>query len=130
MYDITVIGCPSFDRVTRNSIKNPIRSLSGPAVTTALTVSKLGIENMVIIGSISNEFSDQLVLDFDNLGIPEYYKIDSPETGGFEIECNDGEDPIYVARRMVRFASEDIGLADVRAQSSWISKIKSRKERR
>ena len=26
-----------------------------------------------------------------------------------------GEDPIYVARRMVRFASEDIGLADVRA---------------
>lgn len=26
-----------------------------------------------------------------------------------------GEDPVYVARRMVRFASEDIGLADVRA---------------
>jgi putative ATPase len=26
-----------------------------------------------------------------------------------------GEDPIYIARRMVRFASEDIGLADVRA---------------
>jgi putative ATPase len=28
-----------------------------------------------------------------------------------------GEDPIYVARRMVRFASEDVGLADVRALS-------------
>jgi len=26
-----------------------------------------------------------------------------------------GEDPLYIARRMVRFASEDIGLADVRA---------------
>jgi putative ATPase len=26
-----------------------------------------------------------------------------------------GEDPIYIARRMVRFASEDIGMADVRA---------------
>jgi len=26
-----------------------------------------------------------------------------------------GEDPVYVARRMVRFASEDVGLADVRA---------------
>jgi putative ATPase len=26
-----------------------------------------------------------------------------------------GEDPIYIARRMVRFASEDVGLADVRA---------------
>jgi len=28
-----------------------------------------------------------------------------------------GEDPIYVARRMVRFASEDVGMADVRALS-------------
>jgi putative ATPase len=28
-----------------------------------------------------------------------------------------GEDPIYIARRMVRFASEDIGMADVRALS-------------
>ena len=26
-----------------------------------------------------------------------------------------GEDPLYVARRIVRFASEDIGLADPRA---------------
>ena len=26
-----------------------------------------------------------------------------------------GEDPIYIARRMVRFASEDIGVADLRA---------------
>src|SRR5207247_7310253 len=26
-----------------------------------------------------------------------------------------GEDPLYVARRLVRFASEDIGLADPRA---------------
>jgi putative ATPase len=28
-----------------------------------------------------------------------------------------GEDPVYIARRMVRFASEDVGLADVRALS-------------
>ena len=26
-----------------------------------------------------------------------------------------GEDPVYIARRMVRFASEDIGMADVQA---------------
>src|SRR5256886_3761478 len=26
-----------------------------------------------------------------------------------------GEDPLYIARRLVRFASEDIGLADPRA---------------
>jgi putative ATPase len=28
-----------------------------------------------------------------------------------------GEDPVYIARRIVRFASEDVGLADVRALS-------------
>ncbi len=28
-----------------------------------------------------------------------------------------GEDPLYIARRMVRFASEDVGMADVRALS-------------
>ncbi len=28
-----------------------------------------------------------------------------------------GEDPVYIARRMVRFASEDVGMADVRALS-------------
>ncbi|MFH1574627.1 MAG: replication-associated recombination protein A [Acidobacteriota bacterium] len=28
-----------------------------------------------------------------------------------------GEDPLYIARRMVRFASEDVGLADLRALS-------------
>ena len=26
-----------------------------------------------------------------------------------------GEDPLYVARRLIRFASEDIGMADSRA---------------
>ena len=26
-----------------------------------------------------------------------------------------GEDPLYIARRLVRFASEDIGMADSRA---------------
>ena len=30
-----------------------------------------------------------------------------------------GEDPLYVARRLVRFASEDVGLADSRALEIW-----------
>ncbi|TFG32635.1 carbohydrate kinase family protein [Candidatus Thorarchaeota archaeon] len=97
MYDIAVIGCPSYDRITRNSIEIPGRNLSGPAVTTAVTATKLAIENMVIIGSISTEFSSQLITDYENLGIPEYYIIESPETGGFEIECNDGEEPAFTS---------------------------------
>lgn len=94
MYDIAVIGCPSFNRVTHNSISNPERTLSGPAITTAIITSKLGIENMVLIGSLSSEFKTQLVTEFNSLGIPEYFTIDSPETGGFEIECDEDKDPV------------------------------------
>ena len=37
-----------------------------------------------------------------------------------------GEDPVYIARRMVRFASEDVGLADVRALSVALECHRSR----
>ena len=36
-----------------------------------------------------------------------------------------GEDPIYIARRMVRFASEDIGLADVRALNVALNAVEA-----
>ena len=32
-----------------------------------------------------------------------------------------GEDPLYIARRLIRFASEDVGLADVRAVTLCVS---------
>ncbi|MDR0843388.1 MAG: replication-associated recombination protein A [Acidobacteriota bacterium] len=34
-----------------------------------------------------------------------------------------GEDPVYIGRRMVRFASEDVGLADVRALSVALAAV-------
>ncbi len=36
-----------------------------------------------------------------------------------------GEDPLYVARRMVRFASEDVGIADPRALSVAVSAMQA-----
>ncbi|MDR0311305.1 MAG: replication-associated recombination protein A [Acidobacteriota bacterium] len=36
-----------------------------------------------------------------------------------------GEDPIYIARRMTRFASEDVGLADVRALSVALDAVEA-----
>jgi len=36
-----------------------------------------------------------------------------------------GEDPVYIARRMVRFASEDVGLADVRALSVALNAVEA-----
>lgn len=95
MYDLAVIGSPSFDRIIRNSIASNKRSLSGPAMTTAATAAKLGIEHMVFVGSLSSDFTTQLITNFDSLGIPEYYTIESPETAGFEIEYNGREEPVF-----------------------------------
>lgn len=36
-----------------------------------------------------------------------------------------GEDPVYIARRMTRFASEDVGLADVRALSVALNAVEA-----
>jgi len=95
MYDLAVIGSPSFDRIIRNSMQSNGRTLSGPAITTAVTSFKLGIEHMVFVGSLSSEFTPQLISNFDSLGIPEYYTIDSPETGGFDIEYNGRVEPVF-----------------------------------
>ena len=32
-----------------------------------------------------------------------------------------GEDPLYIARRLIRFASEDVGLADPRAMEQCVA---------
>ncbi len=95
MYDLAVIGSPSFDRIVRNSIVDNRRTLSGPAMTIAVTASKLGIEQMVTIGSLCSEFSTQFITTLNTLGIPEYYTIESPETGGFNIEYNGRGEPVY-----------------------------------
>lgn len=97
MYDLVVIGCPSFDWITHNSVKRTSRTLSGPAFTAALTASKLGIENMVLIGSISSDFKPQFVSEVNSYGISEYFTINSPETGGFAIECNDDKDSVITS---------------------------------
>jgi len=95
MYDLVVIGSPAFDRIIRNSMQSNGRTLSGPAITTTVTSFKLGIEHMVFVGSLSSEFTPQLVSNFDSLGIPEHYTIESPETGGFDIEYNGREEPVF-----------------------------------
>ena len=42
---------------------------------------------------------------------------DSPDAAVYWLArmLESGEDPLYIARRLVRFASEDVGLADSRA---------------
>ncbi len=109
MYDLVVIGSPSFDRLIKSSSNNG-RQLSGPAMYSARSAAQLGIENMAIIGSISPQFLDQFATTLDKLGIPEYYPINSPNTGGFELEYNGGTEPDYIS---VIGVPKAIGIRDI-----------------
>jgi sugar/nucleoside kinase (ribokinase family) len=110
MYDLVVIGSPSYDRITYNSVKRTERALSGPAITASLTTSQLGSDNMVLVGPISSDFETQLVSEYNQLGIPEYFAVKSPETGGFEIDCEDDKDPIITG---IVGVPKSIGIRDI-----------------
>ena len=110
MYDLVVIGSPSYDRITYNSVRRTELALSGPAITAALTTSQLGSENMVLVGPISSDFETKLVGEYDRLGIPEYFAVKSPETGGFEIDCEDDKDPIITG---IVGIPKSIGIRDI-----------------
>jgi len=109
MYDLVVIGSPSFDRLVKPK-SNSGRRLSGPAIYTARSAAQLGIENMAIVGSVSSQYLDQFALTLDHLGIPEYYPIDSPDTGGFELEYNGGTEPDFIS---VIGVPKAIGIRDI-----------------
>ncbi len=110
MYDIVVIGSPSFDRFVRGSVSDNGRSLSGPAAYSARSAVQLGIQNMAIVGFLSEQYRDQFAAQLDELDILEYYPINSPETGGFEIEYNGGADASVVS---VLGVLKSIGIRDI-----------------
>ncbi len=95
MYDLVIIGSPSFDRVIRDSNHTQEDIISGPSIITAVTAIQLGIENMAVVGSLSSRDSSHLSESLDRLNIPEYFKIDSPESGGFKIEYNGDSEPLF-----------------------------------
>jgi sugar/nucleoside kinase (ribokinase family) len=109
MYDLVVIGSPSFDRLVDSS-SNDGNLLSGPAIFTARSAAQLGIENMAIIGPISPPYLDRFAISLDKLDIPEYFPIDSPDTGGFEIKYNGGTEPDYIS---VIGVPKTIGIRDI-----------------
>ncbi|MDH4212891.1 MAG: PfkB family carbohydrate kinase [Candidatus Thorarchaeota archaeon] len=109
MYDLVVIGSPSYDRFVRPSSNNG-RQLSGPAIFSARCAVQLGIENMAIVGPISSQYLDQYAIYLDKLGIPEYYPINSLDTGGFELNYNGGIEPDYIS---VLGVPKTIGIRDI-----------------
>ncbi|MHA2360097.1 MAG: carbohydrate kinase family protein [Candidatus Thorarchaeota archaeon] len=73
MYDIVVIGNPTF------LLTSDIQQLSGPSVYSAAAASRLGFEQLAIIGSLSPAMTNAFVQSLDTLGVPEYYLIEDDE---------------------------------------------------
>ncbi|MGY5864298.1 MAG: PfkB family carbohydrate kinase [Candidatus Thorarchaeota archaeon] len=87
MYDIVVIGNPTF------LLSGEHQRLSGPSVYSAATASKLGVEQLAIVGSLGKSLSKEFVHSVDALGIPEYFIIPDDEESAREIETSDGTKP-------------------------------------
>lgn len=105
---------------------------------TALNTLELAVLNsedvngiIDVSDDIMQELIDKKMLFYDKTG-EEHYNIISalhksmrnsdPDAAIYWMSrmLDGGEDPLYIARRLIRFASEDIGLADTRALSLTI----------
>ncbi|MCK5151177.1 MAG: carbohydrate kinase family protein [Candidatus Thorarchaeota archaeon] len=93
MYEIVVIGNPIYNIITTPYIETDGRVLSGPAANISQTAAKLGVDEIAIIGAIGDDYRERFPADLEQLGIPEYYAIESPTTGGFHIHCDDEGHP-------------------------------------
>ncbi|MDF1538076.1 MAG: PfkB family carbohydrate kinase [Candidatus Thorarchaeota archaeon] len=94
MYEIVVIGNPLYNTIAMPDIETKENLLSGPAVNISHVSAKLGIDNLAIIGAIGNDYREKMVTDLEYLGVPEYYAVESPQTGGFHIHCEDDGLPV------------------------------------
>jgi sugar/nucleoside kinase (ribokinase family) len=109
MYEIVVIGNPIYNLITTPFIQTKERVLSGPAVNITQTATKLGVDDIALIGSIGADYRGQFPNDLEKLGIPEYYAIDSALTGGFHIHCDDDGHPTMT---LIERSSE-LGIRDI-----------------
>jgi hypothetical protein len=75
MYDFVVIGNPTFQN----------GRLTGPSIYTAATVAKLGFEHTAIVSSVCPSMTENFIQGIDRLGIPEYFIVESNESGAKEI---------------------------------------------
>ncbi len=109
MYEIVVIGNPLYNTITIPDIETKDKMLSGPAVNVSHVSVKLGVDNLAIIGAIGNDFRGKMATDLESLGIPEYYAVDSPKTGGFHILCEDDGLPVLTLLDRAR----NLGIRDI-----------------
>ncbi|WP_303975304.1 replication-associated recombination protein A, partial [Streptococcus merionis] len=120
--------------ISQDNLKRIAYYADGDA-RTALNVLEMAVLNseevdrkIVVADDMMEELLEKKMLFYDKTG-EEHYNIISalhksmrnsdPDAAIYWMTrmLDGGEDPLYIARRLIRFASEDIGLADTRALS-------------
>lgn len=88
MYNLVSIGNPLYNKYITDTIQSTNHILSGPSVTICSIASSFGINNVVLIGAIGNDYRDRFASDVDEYGIPEYLALDSMDTTSFQLKCD------------------------------------------
>ncbi|MHA2140972.1 MAG: carbohydrate kinase family protein [Candidatus Thorarchaeota archaeon] len=80
MYDIVVLGNPAY-------YESKKRDLASGAVYSAITASKLGVENVAFVGAVGDALQKQVVQIFNEHDI-EFFLLDSAETDRFQVSLD------------------------------------------
>lgn len=92
----------------------------------AVTNGQISADGITVTDDVLTQVTNRRSLLYDKSGEEHYNLISAlhksmrnsdPDAAVYYMErmLDGGEDPLYIARRVVRFASEDVGLADPRA---------------
>ncbi|MFW9845245.1 MAG: PfkB family carbohydrate kinase [Candidatus Thorarchaeota archaeon] len=108
MYDFVVIGNPAFYRNKKHTSDNPEMELTSGAVYAAITASKLGVDNIAIVGSAGAEVKQRVIPLFHNADI-EFYLLDSSQSNIFDVFLDtQGNERVSVLG-----TAKEIGIRDI-----------------
>jgi len=119
-------------RITSEASKILIEQANGDARILLNALDDLSLQNKAITKKLIENSNFIKILKYDKSG-EEHYNIISalhksmrasdPDASVYWMSrmLDAGEDPLYIARRLIRFASEDIGIADPHAMMVAVS---------
>ncbi|MHA1903685.1 MAG: PfkB family carbohydrate kinase [Candidatus Thorarchaeota archaeon] len=109
MYDIVVIGSPTYDIISAPYLDTKKRVLSGSSTMSCSVAARLSLENIALLGTIGPDFRTQFISDIKRIGLPEYVIVNAENTCGFKIVCDVDNGP---SRALLDPAGK-IGIRDI-----------------
>lgn len=89
MFDLVAIGNPVYDIIKTPFVESLGRVLSGCSVNAALTVRRLGMKKVVIVGCIGEDFEERFVSEMKSRDVQLMMVKKSKRTTGFKLRYLD-----------------------------------------